>query len=463
MELKIELKLYQDRFQFSTKKFPCLISAIGTGKTYMFLLKIWSYCKQYPGTTALIVRKEYTDLKDSTMRDFEKYFNVKIGSDKDYEMPNGSKIMFRHASELDVLKNINLGIAGIEQAEEFEDDTQFQFIRDRMRQKNGADVRPICVIANANGHNWCWKTWINGALAEGVVNEIDGATGQYQYLNGEYDCVTANSFANADNLPADFVADLKRMEKEAPNHYNQYVMNSFEEMSGDDFVFNFPMLMEAKKNAFAFRQGYGYRVLAYDIARYGNDKCAAVGLHQIGALHWSMFHAEQWDHKDLDYTTGRILSISNQTNANDSIIDEDGLGSGPLDFIQKGRKREDFKGFRNTQLSFKENKDYGNCRTLAAFKAKDYIQKGWIGGLTEELIQELMTIRYRYTNDGRKELISKEVMRNKYKIKSPNLADAFFMAISVIGTVKEQQNNQYYYHRNTVSKEENLFSIAGIR
>ena len=430
----------------------------------MFLLKIWSYCKRYPGTTGLIVRKEFTDLKDSTMRDFEKYFGVKIGSDKNFDMADGSKIMFRHAAELDVLKNINLGIAGIEQAEEFEDDTQFQFIRDRMRQNNGADVRPICVIANANGHNWCWKLWVNSAVSEGVVHEIDAATGQYQYINGEYDCVTANSFANEDNLPPDFVADLRRMEKDAPNHFNQYVMNSFEEMSGDDFVFNFAMLMEAKKREFALRPvGYGHRIVGYDIARYGNDKCAAVGLHQFGALAWKVFHTEQWEHKDLDYTTGRILSISNQTNANDSIIDEDGLGSGPLDFIQKGRKREDFKGFTNHALTVQENRDYTNPRTAAAFKLKEYIEKGWIAGLTEEIIQELMTIRYRFTSDGRKELISKEVMRNKYKIKSPNLADALFMAASLIGEVKQEQDRQYAPRQSAFSAEENLFSIAGVR
>jgi len=433
-------------------------SAIGTGKTYMFLLKIWSYCKQYPGTTALIVRKEFTDLKDSTMRDFEKYFGVKIGSDKDYEMPNKSKIMFRHAAELDVLKNINLGIAGVEQAEEFEDDTQFQFIRDRMRQNNGASVRPICIIANANGHNWVWKLWINKATE---IKEIDAATGQYQYLNGEYECITANSFANAHNLPPDFVADLKRMEIEAPKHYAQFVMNSDEELEQDDFVFNFSELMQAKTREYATRTGYGHRIMGFDVARYGNDKCAAVGLHQLGALAWKMFHVEQWDHKDLDYTTGRILSTSNLHHVNDNIIDEDGIGSGPLDFIQKGRQREDFRGFRNKPYSFQDNQFYGNARTKAAFKLKEFVSKGWIALPDEEVIQELMTLRYKFTNDGRRILISKEEMR-KEGIKSPNLADALLMAASLINEVKAKQDIQYF-RQSQVSKEENLFGIAGVR
>jgi hypothetical protein len=437
-----------------------MITGVGAGKTYMFLLKIWTYCKQWPGTTGLIVRKEFTDLKDSTMRDFEKYFSVKIGSDKNYTLPNGSKIMFRHADELDVLKNINLGIAGIEQGEEFNDDTQFQFIRDRMRQNNGADVRPICVIANAKGHNWIWKLWINAALN---VEELDLETGQYQYINEEYDCVTANSFSNAHNLPPDFVADLRRKEKDAPKHYAQYVMNSFEEMEEDDFVFTFADLMEAKRREYAFREGYGHRIMGFDIARYGNDKCAAAGIQQHGALAWRTFHVEQWDHKDLDYTTGRVLSTSNQHNVNDNIIDEDGIGAGPLDFIQKGRKREDFRGFRNVAYSYEQNKYYANPRTAAAFKLKEYVQKGWIAIPQEEVIQELMTLRYKFTNDGRRILVSKEEMRNKYKIKSPNMADALLMAASLINEVKESQDRMYAPRFPQHYKEESLFTTAGIR
>lgn len=458
MEIKIKEGLYQDLFLSSESKFPALIGAVGIGKTLFFLLKIYQYCEKYPGTSALIVRKEFTDLKDSTMKDFESYFTCKIGSDKNYRLGNGSMIMFRHAAEIAVLKNINLGIAGIEQAEEFEDDLQFQFIRDRLRQKNGANVRPLVIIANANGHNWVWKLWVNAATD---IQEIDARTGQYRYTKGEYDAITANTFANEHNLPPDFIADLKRKETEAPRHYQQYVLNSFEEMNEDDFVFSFASLMAAKDRQFAPRQGYGHRIMGYDIARYGNDKCAAAGLHQLGALAWNMFHGEQWDHKDLDYTTGRILSISNTNNVNDSIIDEDGIGSGPLDFIQKGRQRQDFKGFRNTGYTFKENAFYANQRTAAAFKLKEYVDKGWINGLTEEVIQELMTLRYKFTNDGRKILVSKEELRKK-GVKSPNLADALLMVASLIGEVKLEQERMYRPVRREMP-EENLFQNAGIR
>lgn len=443
LSVKVKENDYQDRYLRSQAKFPGLIAGIGTGKTMCLLVKIFKYCEEFPGTTALIVRKEFTDLKDSTMKDFQTYFDVKVGSDKDYKFPNGSVVMFRHAAEIQVLKNINLGIAGIEQAEEFEDDMQFQFLRDRLRQNNGASVRPLCIIANANGHNWVWKHWINNPPS------------------AEYEAITATTFDNAHNLPPDFIADLKTMEVEAPRHYAQYVMNSFEETEEDDFVFNFKELMDAKNREFSLRDGYGHRVTGYDIARYGNDKCAAVCIHQLGALAWKVCHVEQWDHRDLDYTTGRILSISNILHSNDNIIDEDGIGSGPLDFIQKGRKREDFFGFRNVPLSYDQDKDYANPRTRNAFKIKELVSKGWISIPDEEVINELMTLRYKFDNHGRKILVSKEEMRKK-GIKSPNLADAFIMAASHIGQVKIDQDRQYM-QRRVDYKEDNLFAIAGVR
>lgn len=442
MEIKVRQGDYQHRFLLSKAKFPALIAGIGTGKTLCLLTKIYDYCEQYPGTTALIVRKEFTDLKDSTMRDFEAYFPNKIGSDKDCVLSNGSKIMFRHADEIEVLKNINLGIAGIEQAEEFEDDKQFQFLRDRLRQQNGADVRPLCIIANANGHNWIWKYWVNNPA------------------NTEYEGIIASTFENERNLPPDFIADLKRMEIEAPAHFRQYIMNSFEETEQDDFVFTYQELLASKTNKYALKESYGLRLAGFDIARYGNDKCACVIIQQMGATHWEVAHIDQWEHKDLNYTTGRILMTSTEQRTEKSIIDEDGIGSGPLDTLNKGRGLDNFVGFRNPPISYENNKFYANNRTKNAFKVKDLVLKGWLCITQDELIDELMTLKFTFDNHQRRLLVSKEKMR-KEGIKSPNLADALIMAVSMIGEIHYKQDIQYF-RQPTYSKEDNLLGLVGL-
>jgi hypothetical protein len=440
--MQVKLRPYQEKFLMSAARFPCMVAGIGTGKTFMLLLKVWRFCETFPKSRALICRNEFTDLRDSTMKDFQDYFNVTVGVDKEYKFPNGSVVMFRHGSELNTLKNITLDIAAIEQGEEFQDETQFNFIRDRLRGKNGP-YHQLCVIANANGHNWVWKKWVN--------NPADK----------EYEVVIANSFENECNLPDEFVKDLRRMAIDAPNHYAQMVMNSFEQMEQDDYVFNFQELLEAKSRIFPFVNGYGYKIFGFDIARFGNDKCAAVGIQQVGALRWKVFHVEQWEHKDLNYTTGRILAIAQEHKSDENIIDEDGIGSGPLDFIQTGRKREDFHGFRNKGLNFSRNQFYGNPRTSAAFKAKEYVTKGWLAIPQEDLINEMMTLRYKFQNDGRRILVSKDEMK-KLGIQSPNQADAFLMATSLVDDVHRVQDTSIRVTQN-YSKEESLFQIAGVR
>jgi phage terminase large subunit len=231
----------------------------------------------------------------------------------------------------------------------------------------------------------------------------------------------------------------------------------------EDCVFTHQELEDCKKNVYPLRQGYGLRLAGFDIARYGDDKCACVVIQQMGALHWEVCFVDKWEHKDLNYTTGRILTTSSEQKIDKSIIDEDGIGSGPLDTLRQGRGLDNFHGFRNPPINYKDNKAYGNARTLNTYKLKDLILKGHIHIKDEELLAELESaFRYTFDHNQRKILISKDNMRNKYQVKSPNLADALIMAISLIGDVKARQDTQYYRQPQS-SREENLFNIAGVR
>ena len=230
----------------------------------------------------------------------------------------------------------------------------------------------------------------------------------------------------------------------------------------EDSVFNYSELEEATKNKHILAPSYGMRLAGFDIARYGDDKCACVIIQQMGALHWEEIYTDQWGQKDLNYTTGRILSIINEQNVTKSIIDEDGIGSGPLDTLQQGRGMDNIVGFRNPSIAYSDNKDYANNRTVNTYKLKKMLLDSHMALNNEELIKELLTMKFTYDHQQRKILISKELMRTKFKIKSPNLADALIMAISLIGAVKSKQDTQYR-PRQMASPEENLFSLAGVR
>jgi len=230
----------------------------------------------------------------------------------------------------------------------------------------------------------------------------------------------------------------------------------------EDALYSLADFENGKSNAHILAPGYGIRVAGFDIARYGDDKCAAFIFQQMGALHWEEIFSDEWEHKDLNYTTGRILMIANDYKIDMCAIDEDGLGSGPLDSLQKGRGLDYFTGFRNPSIGYQDNKSFGNPRTVNAYKLKDGLVAGHRHVKTQKVIDELLTIKYGFDHNQRRILVSKDKMR-KDGFASPNLADAAIMAESLIGKVNQKQERQYEPKMQSYSKEDNLFNLAGVR
>lgn len=231
----------------------------------------------------------------------------------------------------------------------------------------------------------------------------------------------------------------------------------------EDAVFSLSEILHAKNNPHLLAQGYGHRVAGFDIARYGDDKSAVVVLQQMGALHWEEVFVDEWDHRDLNYTAGRILQICNEQKIDLAAIDEDGIGAGPFDSLSKGRGLDYFVGFRNPSIGYQDNSSFGNPRTINAYKARDLFTKGHLCVKDQRLIDELQTIKYSFDHNQRRLLVSKDKMR-KDGFKSPNLADSLIMAVSLIGQVKQAQDRQYEKRlMPSYGQEENLLTIAGIR
>lgn len=230
----------------------------------------------------------------------------------------------------------------------------------------------------------------------------------------------------------------------------------------EDALFSVSELERAQQVKHPLNPNYGYRVAGFDIARYGDDKCAAVILQQMGALHWGEIFVDEWDHRDLNYTTGRIYQITNEYHVDRAAIDADGLGAGPFDTLFAGRGDQRFVGFTNPVLSYEKNKSFVNPRTVNAYKLKDMFQQDHLCLKDQKTIDELLTLRYTFDHQQRRVLISKDKMR-KDGIKSPNRADALIMAVSLAGEAKERQEEQYEPAHQFASKEDNLFQLAGIR
>ena len=283
----------------------------------------------------------------------------------------------------------------------------------------------------------------------------------FEFCAGRKDCLHIHiNYTDNQFCTQALKTEAEECKKKSESDYNHIWLGE-PLLKTEDCLFTYKELKDTVLNRRPVAEGYGVKLAGFDVARYGDDKCACVIVQQLGALQWEANYIDQWEHKDLNYTTGRILSISHEQKIEKSAIDEDGIGSGPLDTLTQGRGLDSFVGFRNPPISYADNRDYGNNRTLNAYKVKDLITKGHLIITDDELIRELCTLRYTYDHNQRKILISKDKMR-KDGVKSPNLADALIQAVSLIGTIIYKQQNKYI-NRANYSKEDNLFQSAGIR
>ena len=389
----------------------------------LLLLKAWNYCKTYPNQYIWFIRNEWIDLKDSSMRDFEKYFNVEVPSDRNFKFSNGSIIAFRHGGEINLnnLKNANLSAVFVEQGEEFFTDQQFQMLRGRIRNPN-APYNQICLAANTNGHNWLWKLWKNNPPSK------------------EYFLVEATSYENAEHIPKATLEDWEHMKTEAPNQYNRFIMNSWEETAGDDFLFTWDLLNMSRN--LHFPNESHKTVIGVDSALFGECKTAFSIIRDTSHSRWEHYICEAYQDKDSRWSFGHYVNLRAKTQADFGVVDADGgYGDGLISSCKEiGLNILSF----HANEKAKNQEFYADRRAECYFKLKELIESQQLKILDDdELIDELLTIRFKYKN-GKRAIVSKEEMR-KEGIKSPDKADSLCYAIAGIDQTFTQQEVRERY------------------
>ena len=413
--LQFKLTPFQDKFVFSPKRFPAFIGGVGTGKTLAGILRMLILMENSPNNLGIIVRKEYTDLHDSTVKDWERYTGIQIGSNKEVKLPNSSIILFRHGDEINVLRNINAGVVFIEQSDEFTDDTVFQFLRDRLRRQE-AKFRTLFLTANACGRNWLWNLWKNNPPSS------------------EYELTEATTFDNTDNLPKDFIEDLKRLEQESPHHYARYVMNSWEDFEEFDTLIPYSFVAQCINQLFIPDGGF---IIACDPAHFGDDETVIMALQRCEANKYKQVYLESFQGQDLMQTAGRLIDLRKRLGpekVSHILIDDIGLGVGlsdrlseqDIDIVRyKSNEKAIMEGFLN-----KRSEDYWKLRTMLEAKLLDLMP-------SEKQGQQLATLKFGFKSNGKKYIESKEDAK-KRGVKSPDYADCLMMATSVAHFIPEE-------------------------
>lgn len=414
--MEFRLKIFQDKFMFSQARFPCFCAAVGTGKTLVGILRMVKLMEESPNNLGLIIRREFVDLQKSTIKDFENYTGLTVGTNKEIKFPNGSIIIFLHGKELgsNVIKNINAGAIFVEQAEEFETDEQFQFLRDRLRRKE-AKFRTLFITANTNGHNWIWRFWKNNPQKE-------------------YELAEATTFDNQDNLPKDFIEDLKTMKEQAPHHYNRYVLNSWEDTDTVDNVIQHTWVMEAIKRKLP--QLPNKRIVVCDPARYGDDETVIYGM-----LGTSIKEIEIYRQKSTMETAGRLLLMKDKMKANMIAVGA-GMGEGIVDRIRELARVDIATGkltvmlIKGGEKSEKPDK-FRNLKSQIWWEAGEAFQSNIPLIPNDPILHEqLTTPRYKVYSDKLIQVETKEEIRKRLGGSSPDRGDTLVMGLYALKKAK---------------------------
>lgn len=400
---KVNLLPKQKAFYESMKRFPAMVSSWGTGKTMTAILKGLMLSQEYPNNLGMIVRQDFTDLRDSTMRDFETYTGIKVPTSKDVVFKNGSRIMFRHGSELKKLQNINLGWFLIEQGEEFESEQEFMMLRGRMR-------RPNCkhcgmVIANTNGHNWIYRLWKCGTLEESELIEM-------------------TSFENP-HLPPETTADWKRMEKESPATYRRMVMNSWEDSDMSDKIIPYEHLMRAV-NRELIHFTMPSKVIACDPAEFGDDHTVIYGME--GA---KIVETEILSKKEPMETAGRMFRMQKLMDSKGQRIslvgiDADGIGSGI-------RSRCSELGMNivgiKSGMTADDADNFANVKAEMWWNAQEWFREDRVSlPPDDKLIEDLAAHSYTMDSHGKIRVEPKQNIKKKLG-RSPDQGDCFVIGL----------------------------------
>ena len=187
----------QSQFHLSPAKYRLYIGAWRAGKTYA---GCWEAVKQslcYPNNMGLVGRKDYSDLRDTTIKTFfevcpERIIQNYNKSEHILKFINGSCILFRELKDRSGLGSLELGWWYIDEGEEAQFEI-FQYLQGRLSK---ADTRR-CGWITSNPPNE--NHWIHKVFEEEQKN------------NKDYFTVHASTYENKDNLPEGYIESLEAM------------------------------------------------------------------------------------------------------------------------------------------------------------------------------------------------------------------------------------------------------------
>ena len=198
------------------KKHVVFAGGFGTGKTDAIVIEALAQTLLIPGNLGLIGRKTIDSFRKSTLETIMRL--APPGSiirhnktEHEIEFINKSRIVYMQLDAgrdaVERIKSMNLGWFSFDQLEEIDQEVYLAAQgRLRRKQTNRCDFHTV----NPAGHDWIWRTWVNGEAPDGEFEEY-GLVESVTWPEGvEAPQSAAEVAAHSDNpyLPADYIRTL---------------------------------------------------------------------------------------------------------------------------------------------------------------------------------------------------------------------------------------------------------------
>ena len=218
--------------------------AAGGGKTKALVMDAFFRCANNPGTTAVVFRRTYQELKDTDIKEaldsYPEEVCKYIAGNYEFRFVNGSKILFRHCetvSDKNKYRGIEIQFLYFDELTSFEQEI-YDFLKTRLRAKKSLGVTPIVRSASNPGdigHGWVKKMFVDaGPYGEiQTVKVWSDRLRRYKTIRTQYipALATENPF-----ITDDYIFELEQKPEALRNALLNGDWNSFEGQVFKEFV-----------------------------------------------------------------------------------------------------------------------------------------------------------------------------------------------------------------------------------
>lgn len=389
--------------------------AMGGGKSWFLCAEAIKQAMKYNGNRLVIVRKELSVLRRTTLITFQsicpkeiiKNFNQ---TTLEVTFINGSVLTFLDANIskdplLQKIKGLEIGWFGIDEANEVSVEV-YNLLKTRLRWILPNKQKPQYEGRLTSNPETCWL--IPTFIQSNNENEI--------YIQS----LTTDNF----DENSEYVVNLKEAFKDNPNLLRKYL---YADWSLVDTINQLIPSEAILKSAERIKQDYDCISMGVDVARYGDDKTVFTILKN-GNIELIESHPQT----SITETITRTIQLINDYSIDAGYvgIDSVGIGAGVVDGLiaQNYHVTELQGGSKPIETDFEEAFKPFNLRSQMYYELRRDLINGQLGNINDEALKlELQAIKYEIYADRTVKVASKESIK-KLLGRSPDFADSLVYA-----------------------------------